>query len=294
MTKISKTVALLTLFVLSWQQSLYADERTDIMQETTKSETIIRDLGGSDLFPMLTGPFVVLGQQYDDCDITSIDAQNLHKFILEYYLGTAPIVPVNKVFFDEPVTVVDSFFIGRAYCSGVRSEKHRLWMANAPIMINIFGEGIGPTLYFSIYRNTMSSSSPDYDPDFREWSPLYQYAGYYPFLFPIIAPPDENNPGNPEDPENPENPGDTLSIETSNILNRFVSVSPNPAYDLVNVVSSIELKKIEAFDVKGKLVFCSQASGHNSCLDISGWSNGYYILHITTEMGTATKKILVK
>ena len=70
-----------------------------------------------------------------------------------------------------------------------------------------------------------------------------------------------------------------------------VSIYPNPAKEFVNISSSVEINKIEVYNLLGKKV-SSSSNLINNTLDISNLSKGMYLLKLTSEKGTATKKIV--
>lgn len=85
-----------------------------------------------------------------------------------------------------------------------------------------------------------------------------------------------------------------IGIQTNDLLYRYTSVQPNPATDKVRVTSSFGLTRIEAYDLRGRLLFETPASGLKADLDVSSWPRGTYLLRITTPLGTVTKKLLVQ
>lgn len=65
---------------------------------------------------------------------------------------------------------------------------------------------------------------------------------------------------------------------------------PNPASNMVHIESQSKVKLVEMYTVSGKRVL----SGSGTSIDISALSKGMYILHITTEKGMNTHKLLVQ
>lgn len=72
-------------------------------------------------------------------------------------------------------------------------------------------------------------------------------------------------------------------------IERFVSIYPNPAYDMVTVEVD-DFKSVEMFDMMGKKVFVSSLS----CVDVSDMQRGIYLLKISTDSGVIFRKILLK
>ena len=85
-----------------------------------------------------------------------------------------------------------------------------------------------------------------------------------------------------------------IGIQTNDLLYRYTSVQPNPATDKVRVTSSFGLTRIEAYDLRGRLLFETPASGLKADLDVSSWPRGTYLLRISTPAGTTTKKLLIR
>ena len=85
-----------------------------------------------------------------------------------------------------------------------------------------------------------------------------------------------------------------IGIQTNDLLYRYTSVQPNPATDKVRVTSSFGLTRIEAYDLRGRLLFETPASGLKADLDVSSWPRGTYLLRISTPAGPTTKKLLVQ
>lgn len=183
-----------------------------------------------------------------------------------------------ELYFDNPITMIDSFFVGIKYQCGRYVSAHRL--RNAPIDYFMISnrDTHAEEVKHCHYR---SYTLPGTDSIVAEWTNINQSAsaGGYLFIFPILALPDDtiNNP--------------TVGIE--NMIQRLITISPNPAHGNVKVLSSFGLQKIETFNTAGKMVFSDEADGYSSTIDVTSWPKGPYVLRITTPMGTTTKKLLV-
>ncbi len=88
---------------------------------------------------------------------------------------------------------------------------------------------------------------------------------------------------------NPVDNAGTLSAAIFD-LDAF-SIYPNPANDVVQIVSSLEINKVEMYNVLGKKV-TAYFNQHNNNVDISSLSKGIYVLKITSGQSTITKKII--
>lgn len=80
-----------------------------------------------------------------------------------------------------------------------------------------------------------------------------------------------------------------LGVETvTNATN--LSVSPNPARDIVTITTNETLQSVEMYDVNGRIVKTSKSNQIN----VSDLSSGIYMMKISSDKGTTTKKIVVE
>ena len=72
-------------------------------------------------------------------------------------------------------------------------------------------------------------------------------------------------------------------------------VYPNPASDLVAIkgTNGSTFTSVQAFDITGRVVYASEASGNSLSIDVSNWNNGIYLVQIATENGIQVKRIVV-
>lgn len=70
------------------------------------------------------------------------------------------------------------------------------------------------------------------------------------------------------------------------------AIYPNPATDVLNIISENNINKVEIFNVQGQLV--KAANGNVNSLSISDMNNGIYFVRVTTDKGTATHKLIKK
>ncbi|MBR0169237.1 MAG: T9SS type A sorting domain-containing protein, partial [Bacteroidales bacterium] len=87
---------------------------------------------------------------------------------------------------------------------------------------------------------------------------------------------------------------DTVAINTVRLLERYVSVMPNPATERVQVLSSFGLSRVEVFNAAGRKVMDLKAEGMKATLDVSKLPSGAYLLRIHTPQGVTTKKLVVR
>src|SRR5690606_7093728 len=79
------------------------------------------------------------------------------------------------------------------------------------------------------------------------------------------------------------------------ILQADWSIYPNPTTEYVYVVSPNQsIRKIEVFDLSGKMIFTSDVASEETIIDLRSWSKGMYIIRATHEFGIGNKKLIVK
>jgi len=70
---------------------------------------------------------------------------------------------------------------------------------------------------------------------------------------------------------------------------------PIPAVDELNINAASIIRKIDIYDMQGRLIFTrSDYSGSTANLDISTWATGIYTVKVNTEQKTLTEKFLKK
>ncbi len=96
-------------------------------------------------------------------------------------------------------------------------------------------------------------------------------------------------------------PGDTTGngggdnpnrIETT--ADRYTYLMPNPASETVTVASSFRIGDVEVYTLDGRRILASRVDGISTTLDISSLPTGTYIVRVSTNNGTAYKKLVVK
>lgn len=92
---------------------------------------------------------------------------------------------------------------------------------------------------------------------------------------------------------------DDLSAETTpplslgeNIIEN-ISLYPNPASGYVNI-KSLQGANIEVYNVVGKLVKSEKTLSNEHLMNVSELSSGIYLVKLTSEGKTATKKLIIK
>ena len=70
----------------------------------------------------------------------------------------------------------------------------------------------------------------------------------------------------------------------------YVKLYPNPTNNLLTILSSLTIDKIEVYDVLGKFVKAIPANANEIQTDVSDFSSGMYFTKIYTEYGTKIEK----
>ncbi len=82
-------------------------------------------------------------------------------------------------------------------------------------------------------------------------------------------------------------------IEQAGELGRFIRLMPNPARDVVSVVSSYRMSRVVVYSLDGRAVVEQEADGITATVDVSGLASGTYITAIYLPHGVVTKKLVV-
>jgi hypothetical protein len=97
-----------------------------------------------------------------------------------------------------------------------------------------------------------------------------------------------------------ESPGsDTVTVTfpavgIQEIGNDQISVYPNPANDVVNIVSTNDIKTIEVLNYIGQMVYANNSVSLKKVeLNVSNFKSGVYFVKITTNSGIKTTKVTV-
>lgn len=86
---------------------------------------------------------------------------------------------------------------------------------------------------------------------------------------------------------------DILSVDSFEV-EETLKIYPNPAEDIVHVQAVNTIKKIEMFNILGQSVLISYPNTESTSLDTSKFPSGNYVLKITDDESTKTKKVIVK
>jgi hypothetical protein len=89
----------------------------------------------------------------------------------------------------------------------------------------------------------------------------------------------------------------SISFFTSvndNPLAQSLKVYPNPAADVLNIQSGVEITKARLFNISGQMVYESNGNSNEMRISTSEMPAGLYMLNITTKQGTITRKVSIQ
>ncbi len=87
---------------------------------------------------------------------------------------------------------------------------------------------------------------------------------------------------------------DVLNVEKFNQVDKEFSIRPNPARTTLNITlpNANEDMNLEVFDVLGKRVYKGIVSNLESSVDVSKWKSGVYLVRISNDELTQTKRFI--
>lgn len=196
------------------------------------------------------------------------------------------VFPTYELYFENSITLADTFYVGgTGYCSNSYFDTIenmlyqklrwplRMYFLDCPsVYVNFMGHDIETGW---VYHGV----------------PMHLFL---PLIFPIITPLENLNSDSTIVNDSTGVGGDTLVIETRSLLDRFVVAKPNPASSAVQVVSSVGLSSVAVFDINGREVNKTMASGLACTIDVGEWERGIYVFSINTPMGEVRKKVIVQ
>ncbi|MCR5424828.1 MAG: T9SS type A sorting domain-containing protein [Bacteroidales bacterium] len=81
---------------------------------------------------------------------------------------------------------------------------------------------------------------------------------------------------------------------TTSSFDDGILLRPNPADRQVTVSAPLPLRRVEVYDMAGRLVEAHQPSGTALQIDLKTYPTGTYLVKVTTANGTTTKKLVVR
>jgi hypothetical protein len=203
--------------------------------------------------------------------------------------------PVYERYFETPVSVLDTFFVGvsnngyRVYETDENGYQMKTrWPLN---FIGFHGFPYNFDLYYP-YADQQEDSTWTHNGSFVQF-----------FFYPILTPGENLIDTTIVDTTIVDttvvdttivDTGDTVAIRMPEYFGRYVSVSPNPATGSAEVLSSFGVSRVEVFNAAGRKVMDLKAEGLKATLDVSKLPSGAYLLRIHTPQGMTTKKLVVR
>lgn len=86
--------------------------------------------------------------------------------------------------------------------------------------------------------------------------------------------------------------GLTLSEEDYSINDFTISPNPSKTYFTINLPTFSEYATISVYDVLGKKVFDSKFNSLSATVNVSQWNDGIYLVRVSTETATNTKRFV--
>ena len=80
-------------------------------------------------------------------------------------------------------------------------------------------------------------------------------------------------------------------LSTKNIVTKRFSIFPNPAKDFVTISNVVKGAEVSLFDMSGKLLYSTKATGTTLTINTSSYKNGVYMLKVD---GQTTKLLISK
>ena len=206
---------------------------------------------------------------------------------LDYRQVTMKPRRIFEKYFDNPVTVTDTFYVGITenmqfyHWDPVDSvDKTPSWIIE-PIRLTINNP----------YDDPICDRDMGFDEcwtlNLRDFGWVRQWSGEYLFVLPIL------NPDSIYSPTDTILGADTVEIGALGV-NRYVNLYPNPASGSTMITASFGMSRIEVFDPSGRCVYDKLASGLSAILDISHWPADVYMVNIYTPLGRVTKRLVVR
>ncbi|TVQ15268.1 MAG: T9SS C-terminal target domain-containing protein, partial [Bacteroidetes bacterium] len=72
-----------------------------------------------------------------------------------------------------------------------------------------------------------------------------------------------------------------------------INVFPNPASNIVNIISEYEIEQITIVNMLGQKVYSSNVNNQRAVFDVSGYKDGMYFIHVLTQQGIYSKGLQV-
>jgi len=86
--------------------------------------------------------------------------------------------------------------------------------------------------------------------------------------------------------------GQAITESESIVTGDELTLFPNPASDIVNIIAGEEIKEITIYSLEGKIVHQEQGQGHTAQVDVSQLRLGTYLVSVITEEERITETLI--
>ena len=85
----------------------------------------------------------------------------------------------------------------------------------------------------------------------------------------------------------------TLNVQTFGDISKF-DIVPNPSKNWLNIklVNYTDELKVEVFNVLGKRVYAGMINQLNASVNVSNWNSGVYLVRVSNDKATLTKRFI--
>lgn len=95
-------------------------------------------------------------------------------------------------------------------------------------------------------------------------------------------------------------PSNTVEVEITGVgvnspdLINNLRVFPNPATDVINIKADENITKIQLVNIAGQVIFENQLTATETAINVANMTKGLYMLNITSDKGTVTRKLSIR
>lgn len=87
---------------------------------------------------------------------------------------------------------------------------------------------------------------------------------------------------------------DNLLSSDGNLIESYLNIFPNPTNNILNIKSKTTIFSTQIVDINGRIIQASLQNSNEVIMNIESIQAGMYLLKVTTEKGSSTKKIIKK
>lgn len=215
-------------------------------------------------------------------------------YSLDTYAGQSVYVAIECVSSDAFILLVDDFEIGVSKSDIVYNQSKPMVGSATKSFVPVNHQPITKAvdmvkstdafLGYNVYRDNVKINgslvaTESYDDD-ELATGLYEYY--------VTAMYDEGE----------SDPSNTVLADVITSVNELtineMSVYPNPATDILNLVSEQKIISFEMFNITGQQVIITEVGVTTFKVDVSKFQSGIYFINVKTTNGSVTKKISIK